>query len=57
MITKDEFDTIIRAYFSLIHSGNNGAWRDAWHSKVVAILRDYTEYANFFLTPEERRGE
>ena len=54
MITKDEFDTIIRAYFTLIHSGNSGTWRDVWHSKVVVILRGYPEYANFFLTPEER---
>jgi len=57
MITKDEFDTIIRAYFSLMQSGNDNWWRDVWHSKVVAILRDYPEYANFFLTPEERRGD
>ena len=54
MITKDEIDTIIRAYFSLMHSGNNGAFRDEWHSKVVSILREYPEYAYFFLTSEER---
>ena len=57
MITKDEIDTIIRAYFTLKHSGNTGAFRDEWHSKVVSILREYPEYAYFFLTSDERTGD
>lgn len=57
MITKNEFDVIVRAYFTLKHSGNTSAFRDEWHSKVVNILREYPEYANFFLTSEERSDD
>ena len=51
---QSEIDDILRAYFTLFHGGNTGAFRDEWHNKVVSILRDYPEYANFFLTNEER---
>ena len=51
-MNKDEIDTLIRCYFDArIFDGQD--YEDN-HSIVVSILKNYPEYANYYLTPEEQ---
>jgi len=54
MITNDEMDIIIRAYF--IARYTDGEEYNSNHDTVVKILREYPEYAMHYLD-EEERGE
>ena len=50
-IRRDEIDDIIRAYFTA--RATDGEDYDENHKVVVDILRQYPEYANYYLTKEE----
>lgn len=50
-----EIDDIIRAYFDA--RVTDGKEYDDNHKIVVDILRNYPEYANYYLTEEERNEE
>jgi len=55
MITQDEIDEIIRAYFNLKDEQKQRIGQTfATHQAVVDILKQYPEYANHFLTSKER---
>ena len=54
MITNDEMDIIIRAYFTARYT--DGEEYNSNHDNVVQILREYPEYAMYYLD-EEERGE
>ena len=54
MITNDEMDIIIQAYFTARYT--DGEEYNSNHDTVVEILREYPEYAMNYLT-EEERGE
>jgi hypothetical protein len=51
MLTNNEIDNIIRAYFDLKANGTDDG--GDIHRTVVSILSKYPEYAYFFLTTEE----
>ena len=55
MVTKDETDEIIRAYFTARETDGKDYAEN--HKTVVNILRQYPEYAIFFLTHEEQTEE
>ena len=52
MITQGEISEIVSAYFTARET--DGKDYEANHKIVVDILNRYPEYANFFLTSEER---
>jgi len=54
MMTNDEMDIIIRAYFTARYT--DGEEYNSNHDTVVEILREYPEYAMYYLD-EEERGE
>tara|TARA_B100001094_G_C18150391_1_gene783348 strand:+ start:66 stop:272 length:207 start_codon:yes stop_codon:yes gene_type:complete len=59
MMTGDEMDTIIRAYFTcywILARYTDGEEYNSNHDTVVEILREYPEYAMYYLD-EEERGE
>ena len=55
MMTRDEMDIIIRAYFTARYT--DGDEYNSNHDTVVEILRKYPEYAICYLDEEERKKE
>lgn len=53
-MASPDIELIIRAYFTA--RATDGEDYDENHEIVVDIIRRYPEYANFYLTSEEREG-
>tara|TARA_Y100000361_G_scaffold143344_1_gene150264 strand:+ start:12 stop:179 length:168 start_codon:yes stop_codon:yes gene_type:complete len=53
MLSKSDIDEMIRSYFDL-RSATTANEKHNIHRRVVSIIKDYPEYANYFLTHEER---
>ena len=55
MMKRNDIDDIIRAYFDARRT--DGEEYAENHKIVVDILKNYPEYANYYLTEEERNTE
>ena len=60
-MNKEQIDDIIRAYFdariAVINGETDGKEYEDNHKIVVDILKHIPEYANYYLTSEERHGD